>query len=157
MLVGVALAIRQPAHRWQSLSSSLRTLHEGFQRTTTPPNDTSNSDNNDHYDIREEEAADDDNISLHEDDVHRIRMVPCIDPTRNGGGSHIDVIERELTSGTSIELGRFTDQLYIPHRISFRTKVVSRKHAVLWVQRGKVCIKRERERGRENKQKCKNL
>lgn len=69
-------------------------------------------------------------------------MVPCIDPTRNGsGGSHIDVIERELTSGTSLELGRFTDQLYIPHRISFRTKVVSRKHAVLWVQRGKFFIR----------------
>lgn len=149
MLVGVALAIRQPAHRWQSLSSSLRTLHEGFQHTsTTPPIDTSSSDDNDHYDIREE-AAEDDNISLHEDDVHRIRMMPCIDPTRNGG-SHIDVIERELTSGTSIELGRFTDQLYIPHRISFRTKVVSRKHAVLWVQRGKVYI-REGGKGRRER------
>ncbi|CDH48937.1 cytoplasm protein [Lichtheimia corymbifera JMRC:FSU:9682] len=116
---GIALAIRQPAHRWQSLSSSLRTLHEGFQHTTTtttPPIDTSSSDDNDHYDIREE-AAEDDNISLHEDDVHRIRMVPCIDPARN------------------------CDQLYIPHRISFRTKVVSRKHAVLWVQRGKFFIR----------------
>ena len=139
MLVGVALAIRQPAHRWQPLSNSLRTLHEGLPSLehTTPPADTSSSNDNDHCNIRE--TAEDDNISLHEDDVHRIRMVPCIDLTRNnGGGSHIDVIERELTSGTSLELGRFTDQLYIPHRISFRTKVVSRKHAILWVQRGKV-------------------
>lgn len=65
MLVGVALAIRQPAHRWQSLSNSLRTLHEGFsslQHTSSSPvDDTSSSDNDDHSNIQE--SAEDDNIS----------------------------------------------------------------------------------------------
>ncbi|KAI9495324.1 hypothetical protein BDB00DRAFT_870474 [Zychaea mexicana] len=66
-----------------------------------------------------------------EEEAPQIRMVPCIDLTREAG-MRIDVIERDLRPGTVLELGRFTDEFFIPNRISFRNKVISRRHAVIW-------------------------
>ncbi|KAI8150139.1 SMAD/FHA domain-containing protein [Fennellomyces sp. T-0311] len=70
----------------------------------------------------------------------RIRMVPCIDITRNPG-MRIDVIEREIRPGSILELGRFSDELFIPNRISFRNKVISRHHAVIWTEGSKFYIR----------------
>ncbi|KAI7855167.1 hypothetical protein BDC45DRAFT_506723 [Circinella umbellata] len=65
------------------------------------------------------------------EEAPRIRMIPCIDTTR-GAGVRVDVIERDVRPDISLELGRFTDELFIPNRISFRNKVISRRHAVIW-------------------------
>lgn len=64
--------------------------------------------------------------------MHRIRMVSLEE------SCSFEPIERDLRPGTVLELGRFTDDLFIPNRISFRSKVVSRRHAVIWVENGKV-------------------
>ncbi|KAI9259487.1 hypothetical protein BDA99DRAFT_538449 [Phascolomyces articulosus] len=87
-----------------------------FSTFTTNTNDTASINNN--HDLGPDEAP-------------RIRMVPCIDMTRNAG-MRIDVIERDVRPDTIIELGRFTDEFFIPNRISFRNKVISRRHAVIW-------------------------
>ena len=89
------------------LSSSLSTF-------TIDTNDTTSI----HHELGPEEAP-------------RIRMVPCIDMTRSTG-VRIDVIERDVRPDMALELGRFTDEFFIPNRISFRNKVISRRHAVIW-------------------------
>lgn len=49
------------------------------------------------------------------------------------------MIEREVREGTVLKIGRFTDRFLSNNRITFRSKVVSRGHAEIWTEAGKVC------------------
>lgn len=61
-----------------------------------------------------------------------IRLVP------NVGLSNrcfvFDVIERDLEPGVVLRIGRYSDRSSMPNRLSFKSKVVSRSHAEIWVQ-----------------------
>ncbi|KAG2201168.1 hypothetical protein INT46_001135 [Mucor plumbeus] len=55
-----------------------------------------------------------------------------------------DVVDRELESGGSVlKLGRYSDRTVVSDRLSFKSKVVSRYHAEIWLsdQDGKIYIK----------------
>ncbi|KAF7730855.1 hypothetical protein EC973_001373 [Apophysomyces ossiformis] len=52
-----------------------------------------------------------------------------------------EVIDRVLQPGVTYKVGRYSDRNTIPERISFKSKVVSRSHAELWVEDGKLHIK----------------
>lgn len=45
-----------------------------------------------------------------------------------------DVVERELVKGGSaLKLGRYSDRTVVSDRLSFKSKVVSRYHAEIWM------------------------
>ncbi|KAG2219542.1 hypothetical protein INT45_013201 [Circinella minor] len=60
-----------------------------------------------------------------------IRLVP------NVGISNrcfvFDIIDRSLEPGVILKIGRYSDRNVAPDRLSFKSKVVSRSHAELWV------------------------
>ncbi|KAI7846857.1 hypothetical protein BDC45DRAFT_528077 [Circinella umbellata] len=60
-----------------------------------------------------------------------IRLVP------NVGISNrcfvFDIIDRSLEPGVTLKIGRYSDRNVAPDRLSFKSKVVSRSHAELWV------------------------
>jgi hypothetical protein len=52
---------------------------------------------------------------------------------------YFDVIDREVPEGVVLKVGRFTDKVsQQPSRIAFKSKVVSRSHAEIWVQNNQV-------------------
>jgi hypothetical protein len=67
---------------------------------------------------------------------HRIRLVPNVGTTTRC--FVFDVIERTLRSGVVLKLGRYSDRNSCADRLSFKSKVVSRCHAELWQEDGKV-------------------
>ncbi|KAI8099557.1 uncharacterized protein BX664DRAFT_321597 [Halteromyces radiatus] len=70
---------------------------------------------------------------------HRIRLVPNV-----GMATRcfvFDVIERTLHSGVILKLGRYSDRNACSDRLSFKSKVVSRCHAEIWQEDGKIYIK----------------
>ncbi|KAI9299521.1 SMAD/FHA domain-containing protein, partial [Cunninghamella echinulata] len=62
--------------------------------------------------------------------VH-IRLVPNIGMTSRC--FIFDIIDRDLTSSTKLKIGRYSERNVMSDRISFKSKVVSRTHAELWV------------------------
>ncbi|KAI8354018.1 hypothetical protein BD560DRAFT_336573 [Blakeslea trispora] len=70
----------------------------------------------------------------------RIRIVPSIEnPSRS---LIFNIIERDLETGRTIKIGRFTDRSSIQNHISFKSKVVSRSHCEIWQSHhGKVFLK----------------
>lgn len=64
-----------------------------------------------------------------------IRIVPHLESSRS---LVFGVIERDVRENIVIKIGRFTDRFLTPNRITFRSKVVSRGHAELWTEDGKV-------------------
>ncbi|KAI8881464.1 SMAD/FHA domain-containing protein, partial [Backusella circina FSU 941] len=61
-----------------------------------------------------------------------IRIVPHLDATHS---LVFDVIERDLMkTGKVLKMGRFTDRFDNPDRIAFKSKVVSRGHAEIWIE-----------------------
>jgi pSer/pThr/pTyr-binding forkhead associated (FHA) protein len=48
------------------------------------------------------------------------------------------VIDKELEPGILYRIGRFSDRNTIDQRLSFKSKVVSRNHAEIWSENGKV-------------------
>jgi E3 ubiquitin-protein ligase DMA1/2 len=74
---------------------------------------------------------------------HRIRLVPHLDTRRS---LRFDAISRDLKEGDpSLRIGRFTDRSGIglaavnalgSNKLAFRSKVVSRAHAEIWVESG---------------------
>ncbi|CAO3591332.1 unnamed protein product [Absidia cylindrospora] len=52
-----------------------------------------------------------------------------------------DVIERTLHTGVVLKLGRYSDRNACSDRLSFKSKVVSRCHAEIWQENGKIYIK----------------
>ncbi|KAH6909753.1 cytoplasmic protein [Coprinopsis sp. MPI-PUGE-AT-0042] len=74
---------------------------------------------------------------------HRIRLVPHIDNRRN---LRFEAITRDLKEGDSpLRIGRFTDRSGLglaavnamnSNKLAFKSKVVSRAHAEIWVEHG---------------------
>lgn len=76
-------------------------------------------------------------------ETHRIRLVPHLESSRS---LHFDPIDRDLASFVVLRVGRFTDRSNSgqtdPHKIAFKSKVVSRGHAEVWCDSaGKYFIK----------------
>ncbi|KAI8343905.1 SMAD/FHA domain-containing protein [Chlamydoabsidia padenii] len=69
--------------------------------------------------------------------VH-LRIVPHLGNTRS---MVFGVIERDVTDGILLKIGRFTDKYASPTRIAFKSKVVSRGHAEMWTNNGKFYIR----------------
>ncbi|KAI9323345.1 hypothetical protein BX666DRAFT_47398 [Dichotomocladium elegans] len=72
-------------------------------------------------------------------DKKHIRLVPNV-----GIGNRcfvFDVIERDLRPGEVFKIGRYSDRNAAADRLSFKSKVVSRSHAELWAQDGKVYLR----------------
>lgn len=68
----------------------------------------------------------------------RIRLVPNVGLSSRS--FVFDIIDRELEPGVMYRIGRFSDRNSIEQRLSFKSKVVSRNHAELWTEQGKVYI-----------------
>ncbi|CAB4476073.1 hypothetical protein RhiirA5_350934 [Rhizophagus irregularis] len=73
-----------------------------------------------------------------QDQPPAIRIVPHIEGPRS---LHFDIIEREVSEGVVIKIGRFTDKANVPNRVTFKSKVVSRGHAEIWNEDGKFLIR----------------
>lgn len=67
-----------------------------------------------------------------------LRIVPHLDSSPNS--LVFDIIERDLFDDTVLKIGRFTDKFYNLDRITFRSKVVSRGHAEIFVENDQVRI-----------------
>jgi len=75
--------------------------------------------------------------------LHRIRLVPHLDTRRS---LRFDAISRDLREGDpALRIGRFTDRSGLglaavnalgSNKLAFRSKVVSRAHAEIWVELG---------------------
>ncbi|GAA5825586.1 hypothetical protein JCM11251_000295 [Rhodosporidiobolus azoricus] len=76
--------------------------------------------------------------------VHKLRLVPHLESSRS---LHFDPIERDLAPSAIVRVGRFTDRhggssnasqgtAQDPARVAFKSKVVSRGHAEIWVDDG---------------------
>ncbi|RHZ78301.1 hypothetical protein Glove_166g198 [Diversispora epigaea] len=72
------------------------------------------------------------------DPIPAIRIVPHIEGPRS---LHFDIIEREVGDSVVIKIGRFTDKAFIPNRVTFKSKVVSRGHAEIWTEGNKFFIR----------------
>lgn len=75
------------------------------------------------------------NDTAHSTTCPHIRIVPHLESSRS---LVFAVIEQDVRENTVIKIGRFTDRFLTPNRITFRSKVVSRGHAELWSEDGKV-------------------
>ncbi|KAI9266449.1 hypothetical protein BDA99DRAFT_436682 [Phascolomyces articulosus] len=73
-------------------------------------------------------------------EVH-IRLVPHV--TYNSQCHVFDVIERSLQQGVILKLGRYNNNRRTnnSNHLSFKSKVVSRSHAELWCENGRVYIR----------------
>ncbi|GAN01323.1 SMAD/FHA domain-containing protein [Mucor ambiguus] len=69
---------------------------------------------------------------------NHLRIVPHLDTSHS---LVFDIIERDLLSNTVLKIGRFTDRFFNMDRITFKSKVVSRGHAEIWVENDKFYIK----------------
>lgn len=76
---------------------------------------------------------------------HRLRLVPHLESSRS---LHFEPVDRDITAFQLLKVGRFTDRSHQsasngdPTRIAFKSKVVSRGHAEIWVDdAGKFFIK----------------
>ncbi|KAG5461663.1 MAG: SMAD/FHA domain-containing protein [Olpidium bornovanus] len=68
----------------------------------------------------------------------RIRIVPHIENARS---LHFEVIDREFDEGQVVKVGRYTEKLASTDRIAFKSKVVSRQHAEMWMTNGQFYVK----------------
>ncbi|KAK9354914.1 hypothetical protein V1523DRAFT_406784 [Lipomyces doorenjongii] len=82
-----------------------------------------------------------------DDEEPSIRMTPFIDHSSTTPALYFEPIERRGKSGNVIRLGRYTDKkemskleaAYAP--VVFKSKVVSRSHAEIWVENGQWFVK----------------
>lgn len=78
---------------------------------------------------------------------YSIRLTPFIDHSSNTPALYISAVERKAIEGTVIKVGRYTERKEVPppkpeHApIVFKSKVVSRTHAQLYVKNGEWFIK----------------
>ncbi|KAG2234807.1 hypothetical protein INT48_006724 [Thamnidium elegans] len=68
-----------------------------------------------------------------------LRIVPHLDTSPNS--LVFDVIERDLHNDTVLKIGRFTDRFHNLDRITFRSKVVSRGHAEIFIENNQFYIR----------------
>lgn len=70
--------------------------------------------------------------SLSEENSVHIRLVPNVGTTNRC--FVFDVVDRKLVvGGPSLKLGRYSNRTVISDRLSFKSKVVSRYHAEIWL------------------------
>lgn len=69
----------------------------------------------------------------------RMRLVPNVGISSRS--FVFEIIDRELEPGVIYRIGRFSDRNAQADRLSFKSKVVSRNHAELWTETGKVFIR----------------
>ncbi|EPB89565.1 hypothetical protein HMPREF1544_03649 [Mucor circinelloides 1006PhL] len=69
----------------------------------------------------------------------RMRLVPNVGISSRS--FVFEIIDRELEPGVIYRIGRFSDRNALADRLSFKSKVVSRNHAELWSEQGKVYIR----------------
>jgi hypothetical protein len=67
--------------------------------------------------------------------VPHIRIVPHLDAPRS---LHFEVVDKDVPQGFVLKIGRFTDKQALPNRVTFKSKVVSRGHAEIYTDQGKV-------------------
>lgn len=70
----------------------------------------------------------------------RIRLVPNVGLSNRS--FVFDIVDRELEPGLVYRVGRFSDRNIVSERLSFKSKVVSRNHAEIWTEHGKVIKKK---------------
>ncbi|KIK34007.1 hypothetical protein CY34DRAFT_52490, partial [Suillus luteus UH-Slu-Lm8-n1] len=71
--------------------------------------------------------------------THHICLVPYIDSNHT---FHFEPIYRDLRDGdTPLRIGRYTDRSTSTTKIGFKSKVLSRIHAEIWSENGKIYIK----------------
>ncbi|KAI8890791.1 SMAD/FHA domain-containing protein [Backusella circina FSU 941] len=68
-----------------------------------------------------------------------IRLVPNVGLSSRS--FVFEVIDRDLEPGVVYKIGRFSDRNAMSDRLSFKSKVVSRNHAEIWTEEGKVYIR----------------
>ncbi|CAO3695622.1 unnamed protein product [Rhizopus stolonifer] len=73
------------------------------------------------------------------DTKQHIRLVPNVGLSSRS--FVFDIIDREIEPGVIYRIGRFSDRNSLDQRLSFKSKVVSRSHAELWTEHGKVFIR----------------
>ncbi|KAI8085152.1 uncharacterized protein BX664DRAFT_284201, partial [Halteromyces radiatus] len=69
-----------------------------------------------------------------QENIH-IRLLPNVGLTTRC--FIFDIIDRTLTPATILKIGRYSERHAMPDRLSFKSKVVSRTHAELWMEEGK--------------------
>ncbi|GAN02779.1 SMAD/FHA domain-containing protein [Mucor ambiguus] len=69
----------------------------------------------------------------------RMRLVPNVGISSRS--FVFEIIDRELEPSVIYRIGRFSDRNAQTERLSFKSKVVSRNHAELWTEQGKVFIR----------------
>ncbi|ORZ07870.1 hypothetical protein BCR42DRAFT_149149 [Absidia repens] len=120
------------------------------QRQSTPATDSSSSSRRRNMDTPAVATGDDNNntaatvgpssaTTSPPVQEHKIRLVPNIGVTTRC--FVFDVIERTLHSGVVLKFGRYSDRNSCSERLSFKSKVVSRCHAEIWQENGKIYIK----------------
>jgi hypothetical protein len=84
------------------------------------------------------ESADSGNSNNNSNNVvrPRMRLVPNVGISSRS--FVFEIIDRELEPGVIYRIGRFSDRNALSDRLSFKSKVVSRNHAELWTEQGKV-------------------
>lgn len=75
-------------------------------------------------------------MNIMEKKTTHLRIVPHLDTSPNS--LVFDVIERDLHDDTVLKIGRFTDRFHNLDRITFRSKVVSRGHAEIFIENDQV-------------------
>ncbi|KAI8339789.1 hypothetical protein EDC96DRAFT_547801 [Choanephora cucurbitarum] len=68
----------------------------------------------------------------------RLRLVPNVGLSSRS--FVFEIIDKELDHGVMYRVGRFSDRNVQSDRFSFKSKVVSRNHAEIWTENGKVFI-----------------
>lgn len=61
--------------------------------------------------------------------------MPHLDAPRS---LHFEVVDKDVPDGFVLKIGRFTDKQTLPNRVTFKSKVVSRGHAEIYTELGKV-------------------
>ncbi|KAI9247241.1 SMAD/FHA domain-containing protein [Sporodiniella umbellata] len=64
-----------------------------------------------------------------------IRLVPHLGPSQPN--FLFDVLEHSLVVGENVQLGRYSDRKAMENTLPFKSKVVSRYHAVVWLEKDK--------------------
>ncbi|KAI8875770.1 SMAD/FHA domain-containing protein [Backusella circina FSU 941] len=70
--------------------------------------------------------------------VYFLRIVPHLDSSHS---LVFPVMEYTLQDATILKMGRTTDKRLSPVHMTFRSKVVSRRHAEIWIEQGKFYIR----------------
>lgn len=142
-LISRGFASLRRAHRRLSTSSPSSPVQttENTTATTTTASPTTTNNNNNPLQVITNDDTTDSSVNL----KPKLRLVPNVGLSCRS--FVFDIIERELEPNTIYRIGRFSDRNSLADRLSFKSKVVSRNHAELWTERGKVSHNSKEKRG----------